>query len=59
MEGENMKKLIYILTLTVAGVVLSSCIGDLNTKPLNKTDFIADNVYNDQEITYLQGLSKW
>ena len=53
-----MKKLIYILTLTVAGVVLSSCIGDLNTKPLNKTDFIADNVYNDQEITYLQGLSK-
>ena len=53
-----MKKLIYILTLTFAGVVLSSCIGDLNTKPLNKTDFIADNVYNDQEITYLQGLSK-
>ncbi|MBR2127493.1 MAG: RagB/SusD family nutrient uptake outer membrane protein [Bacteroidales bacterium] len=53
-----MKRTLYILTLTVAGALLSSCIGDLNTKPLNKTDFIADNVYDDQEITYLQGLSK-
>ena len=53
-----MNKILYILTLTVAGALLSSCIGDLNTRPLNKTDFIADNVYDDQETTYLQGLSK-
>lgn len=46
------------MTLTVAGALLSSCIGDLDTKPLNPTDFIADNVYDDTEITYLQGLSK-
>ena len=53
-----MKKLIYILALTVAGAVLSSCIGDLNTKPLNKTDFTTDSVYDAQEQTYLNGLSK-
>lgn len=46
------------MTLIVAGGLLSSCIGDLDSRPLNKTDFIADNVYDDQEQTYLQGLSK-
>lgn len=53
-----MKKITYILIFTLCGVLLSSCIGDLDTKPLNKTDFIAETVYDNQEITYLQGLSK-
>ena len=53
-----MKRTLYILTLIAAGVLSSSCIGDLDTKPLNPTDFIAGNVYDDTEMTYLQGLSK-
>ena len=44
--------------MTLVAALLSSCIGDLDTKPLNKTDFISDNVYDDQEMTYVQGLSK-
>ena len=57
-EDDNMKKTIYILTLILAAVVMTSCIGDLNTKPLNPTDFTTDNVYDNQEQTYLNGLSK-
>ncbi len=53
-----MNRILYILTLTLSGMLMSSCIGDLDTRPLNPTDFIAENVYDDTEITYLRGLSK-
>ena len=53
-----MKRNINILVIVAAVFSAVSCIGDLNTQPLNKTEIIAENVYDDQEITYLQGLSK-
>ena len=54
----KMNRILYILTLTLAGSVLSSCIGDLNTTPLNETDIIADNVYGAERGAYLEGLTK-
>lgn len=53
-----MKRFIRICLLILAGVMSASCIGDLDTKPLNKTDFVAETVYDDTEATYLQGLAK-
>ena len=54
----KMKKIVYIFTVIVAGFLAASCVGDLDTKPLNKTDFVTETVYDAQEATYLQGLSK-
>ena len=47
----------YILLLSAA-LLAASCVGDLDTKPLNKTDFVAETVYDSTETTYIQGLSK-
>ena len=32
-----------IFIFSLAAVVCSACLGDLNTKPLNKTDFTSEN----------------
>ena len=42
----------------VAGAVCASCIWDLDTRPLNPTDFISETVYDDNDETYIQGLAK-
>ena len=53
-----MKKHIRLITLAVAGVAFASCIGDLNTTPLNETDIVKETVYGADEQEYIQGLSK-
>ena len=53
-----MKKHIRLITLAVAGVAFASCIGDLNTTPLNETDIVKETVYGAGEQEYIQGLSK-
>lgn len=50
-----MKKYIYIIS---AALSLSSCVGDLDTLPLNATDPIAEYVYGNSEQAYLQGLTR-
>lgn len=50
-----MKRYIYFIS---AALLTISCIGDLDTKPLNKTDFVAETVYDSTETTYIQGLAK-
>ncbi|MBO5106823.1 MAG: RagB/SusD family nutrient uptake outer membrane protein [Bacteroidales bacterium] len=49
-----MKKIIYILT----ALALTSCINDLDTLPLNKTEPISEYVYGTDETAYLKGLSR-
>ena len=50
-----MKKYIYIL---VAALSLGACVRDLDTKPLNATDPIAEYVYGNSEEAYLMGLTR-
>ena len=50
-----MKKIIYILAGAVA---LLSCVRDLDTLPLNRTEPIAEYVYGTDEDAYLSGLSR-
>lgn len=44
-----------ILLFSLA-IVLSSCLGDLDTLPLNKTDFTSENAY-ENEASYLNALA--
>ena len=48
-----MRKYIYILT----AVLMTSCINDLDTLPLNATDPISEYVYGTDENAYLSGLA--
>lgn len=50
-----MKKIIYILT---AAAALISCVRDLDTLPLNKTEPISEYVYGNSEDAYLEGLAR-
>ena len=50
-----MKKIIYILAATAA---LSSCVRDLDTLPLNRTEPISEYVYGTDESAYLSGLAR-
>ncbi len=50
-----MKRTIYIAALAVT---LTSCVGDLDTLPLNKTEPISEYVYGTSEEAYLAGLTK-
>lgn len=50
-----MKKYIYIVSAVLA---FTSCVRDLDTKPLNATDPIADYVYGNSEQAYLEGLTR-
>ena len=40
-----MKKYIYSLAILMSAMTLNSCIGDLDTMPLNETDKTAEQVY--------------
>ena len=50
-------KLANKIILAISSALLfCSCLGDLNTKPLNETDFTADNAY-ENESSYLNALA--
>ena len=50
-----MKRVIYI---AAASATLASCVGDLDTLPLNRTEPISEYVYGADENAYLSGLSR-
>ena len=50
-----MKRTIYTAALAA---LLTSCVGDLNTLPLNKTEPVAEYVYGTSKEAYLAGLTK-
>lgn len=49
-----MKRTIYILTIAA----ITSCVNDLETLPLNKTEPISEYVYGTDENAYLSGLAR-
>lgn len=51
-----MKTFNKIIILSVFAAVLSSCLGNLNTLPLNETDFTSESAYNDPN-NYLKALA--
>ena len=54
-----MKTNIRLFSLAVAGMLLcTSCIGDLDTLPLNESDSTSETVYGTEEYGYLAGLTK-
>ena len=50
-----MKRTIYTAVLAA---LLTSCVGDLNTLPLNKTEPVSEYVYGTSKEAYLAGLTK-
>ena len=55
-----MKSNIRLLSLAAAGMALAatSCIGNLDTLPLNESDAVSETVYGTDEYGYLAGLTK-
>ena len=59
-----MKRTIYtaalaaLLTFWPLSALLTSCVGDLNTLPLNKTEPVSEYVYGNSKKAYLSGLTK-
>ena len=51
----SMKRIIYIIP---AVILISACVKDLDTLPLNKTEPISEYVYGTSEEAYLAGLTK-
>ena len=49
-----MKRIIYILT----AALLTACVNDLDTLPLDKTEPISEYVYGTEENAYLSGLAR-
>ena len=47
-----------IFSAVAASVMLTACIGDLNTIPLNPTDVTSETAYGADEAGYLSGLTK-
>lgn len=54
-NSSNMKKTIYAM---VAAVMAASCVNDLDTLPLNKTEPISEYVYGNNETAYREGLAR-
>ena len=52
---KSMKRIIYIAALAAA---MTSCVGDLDTLPLNATDPISEYVYGTSEDAYVSGLAR-
>ena len=50
-----MKRIIYIAALAAT---LTSCVNDLNTLPINKTEPVSEYVYGTSEEAYLAGLTR-
>ena len=51
-------KLKNIFSAVAAAAMLTACVGDLNTIPLNKTDVTSETAYGADEEGYVQGLTK-
>ncbi len=47
-----------IFSAVAAAAMLSACVGDLNTIPLNPTDVTSETAYGADEAGYVQGLTK-
>ena len=47
-----------IISALAAATVLTACVGDLNTIPLNETDVTSETAYGTDEQGYVQGLTK-
>ena len=47
-----------IFSAIAAAAMLTACVGDLNTIPLNPTDVTSETAYGADEAGYIQGLSK-
>ena len=47
-----------IFSAVAAAAMLTACVGDLNTIPLNPTDVTSETAYGTDEVGYLQGLTK-
>ena len=47
-----------IISAVAAATMLTACIGDLDTLPLNKTDVTSESAYGTEEAAYVQGLTK-
>ena len=47
-----------IFSALAAASMLTACIGDLDTIPLNKTDVTSETAYGTDEAGYVQGLTK-
>ena len=47
-----------IFSAVAASVMLTACVGDLNTLPLNPTDVTSETAYGTDEAGYLSGLTK-
>ena len=51
-------KLKNIFSAVTAAAMLTACVGDLNTIPLNETDVTSETAYGAEEAGYVQGLTK-
>lgn len=51
-------KIKNIFSAAAAAAMLTACVGDLNTIPLNPTDVTSETAYGAEEAGYLQGLTK-
>ncbi len=51
-------KFTKIFSAVAAAAMLSACVGDLNTIPLNPTDVTSETAYGADEEGYVQGLTK-
>ena len=51
-------KIKNIFSAVAAAAMLTACVGDLNTIPLNKTDVTSETAYGADEEGYVQGLTK-
>ncbi len=51
-------KITKIFSAVAAAAMLTACVGDLNTIPLNPTDVTSETAYGADEEGYVQGLTK-
>ena len=51
-------KIKNIFSAVAAAAMLTACVGDLNTIPLNPTDVTSETAYGADEAGYVQGLTK-
>lgn len=47
-----------IISISAAAVLLASCVNDLDTLPLNRTEPVSEYVYGNSEEAYLSGLAR-
>ena len=58
MRRKMTMKLKNIFSAVAAAAMLTACVGDLNTIPLNETDVTSETAYGADEEGYVQGLTK-